>query len=263
MTWWQAALLGLLQGLTEFLPVSSSGHLALAQRLVPGFHQPGVVFDAMLHVGTTVAVLVHEVAALRRMIATAAGRRLALLLGLGTAATAIVAFPLKDLAEGAFGKVSWVGVGLLVTAAVVLATRWLPGGARGENSTGWRDAVSVGLVQGLAVFPGVSRSGATIAAGLAGGLDRAWAARFSFLLSVPAVLGATAASLLGEREALATVGSGFWVSALIGAAVAAVSGYIAVRLVLRALSTRHFHRFAWYCLPLGLIVLALSLGGWW
>lgn len=263
MTWWQAALLGLVQGLTEFLPVSSSGHLALAQRLVPGFHQPGVVFDALLHVGTTAAVLVHEAGTVRSMLREASGRRLVMLLALGTVATAALAFPLKATAEAAFDRVAWVGVGLLVTAAVVLAARWIPGGRLDESETSWRHAVGIGLVQGLAVFPGISRSGTTITAALVGGMERAWAARFSFLLSVPAVLGATAVSLVGERHGLAAVDGSFWSAAAIGGIAAAVSGFVALRIVLRTVTSRHFHRFAWYCLPLGLLVLGLHLGGVW
>lgn len=259
MSWWQAVLLGLLQGVTEFLPVSSSGHLALAQMLIPGFEQPGVVFDAMLHVGTAFAVVWAERRELVRWLTTPQGVRLAGLLVIGTLATAVVAFPLRDLAEDAFEKALWVGAGLLVTAAVVGATARMRGGQRQEATTEWRQAVLVGLVQGLAVFPGVSRSGSTIAAGLLSGLERAWAARFSFLLSVPAIAGATLVQLVSEREAVVAAGTGFWLACGLGAVAAAVAGVIALRLVIRTVSSRVFHRFAWYCLPLGLVVLAV---GW-
>ena len=166
-----AVLLGVLQGLTEFLPVSSSGHLALAQILIPGFTQPGVVFDAMLHVGTAAAVVWYERGEIRRWMTTAAGRRLLGLLVLGTLATAVIAFPVKSLAEAAFVKPLWVGVALLVTGCVVGLTRWLAGGSRAEAGTGWRQAVLIGLAQGAAVVPGLSRSGMTIAAALGAGLD--------------------------------------------------------------------------------------------
>lgn len=259
MSWWQAVLLGLLQGITEFLPVSSSGHLALAQMLIPGFEQPGVVFDAMLHVGTAFAVVWAERRELVRWLTTPQGVRLAGLLVIGTLATAVVAFPLRDVAEEAFEQALWVGAALLVTAVVVGATARMRGGQRQEATTEWRQAVLVGLVQGLAVFPGVSRSGSTIAAGLLSGLERGWAARFSFLLSVPAIAGATLVQLVSEREAVVAAGGGFWLSCGLGAVIAAVSGVIALRLVIRTLSSRVFHRFAWYCLPLGLVVLAV---GW-
>jgi len=259
VSWWHAALLGLLQGVTEFLPVSSSGHLALAQMVVPGFHQPGVVFDAMLHLGTAMAVVWSERAELVRWLTTPSGWRLGGLLVLGTLATAVVALPLERPAEAAFTRPVWVGVGLLITATVVAATRWIGRPGRGEPATGWRDALVVGLVQGLTIFPGVSRSGSTILASLGRGLDRSWAARFSFLLSVPAILGATALQIAGEREALLRMGPGFWLACVLGAVVAGVSGYLSLRVVLRTLGSEVFHRFAWYCLPLGLVVVAVGM----
>lgn len=252
-------LLGLLQGVTEFLPVSSSGHLALAQMVVPGFHQPGVVFDAMLHVGTATAVVWFERAELVRWLTTPTGWRLAGLLVVGTLATAVVALPLENVAEGAFVRPVWVGVALLVTGVVVGATRWLGRGGRGEADTRWRDAVVIGLAQGMTIFPGLSRSGTTILAGLGCGLDRRWAARFSFLLSVPAILAATTLQVVGERHALGALGAEFWVACVVGAIVAGVSGYVCLRVVLRTLSSEVFHRFAWYCLPLGVVVVAVGL----
>ncbi len=255
-----AVMLGLLQGLTEFLPVSSSGHLALAQLLVPGFHQPGVVFDAMLHVGTASAVVWYERREIGHWLGTAAGRRLIGLLLVGTGATAVVAFPIKGVAEAAFVRPMWVGVALVVTGGVVAATRWLPGAGTDERSTGWRQAAVIGLVQGLAVFPGLSRSGLTITAALGSGLDRTWAARFSFLLGVPAIAGVAVLELIDERHALAAVGAGYWAACLVGAAAAAVSGLVALKVVISMLTSRMFHRFSWYCLPVGLLVVLVSWG---
>ena len=263
MTWWQALALGVLQGVTEFLPVSSSGHLALAQmgfnRLGVPFDQPGVVFDAVLHLGTAAAVVWAERRQLRRWLGSGDGPRLALLLIAGTLATAAVAFPLRASATAAFENVALVGACLVVTGVVVLATRVLGGGRGAEETTSWRQACAVGLIQGLAVFPGISRSGATITAGLGVGLDREWAARFSFLLSVPAIAGATLAELISERQALVGGGQGFWIGALIGCIAAGLSGYLALRLVIRTVTSRHFHLFAWYTIPVGLVVLIGSL----
>ena len=261
MTLWQAALLGVLQGLTEFLPVSSSGHLALAQMLIPGFEQPGVVFDAMLHAGTACAVVWFE----RRMIVgwfgSAEGRRLLALLMLGTVATVVVAFPLRRLAVAAFSLPVWVGCGLLVTGAVVAATRLIPGGAGDERTTTWRHAVTAGLAQGLAVFPGLSRSGVTIAASLGAGLGRRWAARFSFLLSVPVIAVVTVGQIVERRAEVMIAGDGFLLACAIGAVAAGVTGFFALQVVIATVSSRVFHRFAWYCVPLGLIVVALAWGG--
>ncbi|HSL17403.1 MAG TPA: undecaprenyl-diphosphate phosphatase [Methylomirabilota bacterium] len=256
-----ALLLGILQGLTEFLPVSSSGHLALAQMLIPGFSQPGVVFDAMLHVGTAAAVLWFERRELGRWLTTATGRRLLALLVLGVAATAAVAFPVKPVAEAAFLRPAWVGAALVITGLVVALTRWLGKGGAGEAGTGWRQAVVVGLAQGLAVFPGLSRSGITIAAALGVGLDRAWAARFSFLLGVPAIAGVAVLQVAGERVAVTVAGPSFWLACLVGAVAAGLSGYLALKIVLRTLSSEVFHRFAWYCVPLGGLVLVLTWRG--
>lgn len=262
MSYLAALLLGLLQGLTEFLPVSSSGHLALAQLVVPGFEQPGVVFDALLHVGTALAVVFFERREILRWAVSLDGHRLAFQLVLGTFATAVLAFPLRDAASAAFAKPVWVGCGLLVTGIVVAGVRSLIGGQRDERTTTWRQAVAVGLVQGAAVFPGVSRSGLTITAGLLAGMERSWAARFSFLLGVPAIFGATAVEVLGHRAELDAAGTAFWGPAALGALAAAVSGYFALKLVLRTLSSRHYHRFAWYCLPLAALVLAAVWLGW-
>jgi len=255
-----AVLLGLLQGLTEFLPVSSSGHLALAQAVVPGFHQPGVLFDAMLHVGTATAVVWYERDQIRRWTVSLEGRRILGLLVIGTLATAVVGFALKRVATEAFHKPAWVGAALIVTGLVVASTKFMPGGDRGEDRTTWRQVVLIGLVQGIAVFPGFSRSGFTISAGLGAGLDRAWAARFSFLLGVPAIAGATLFELLAQRHELASVPASFWLACGVGGVAAALSGYVALIIVLQMVSASTFHRFAWYCIPLGMLVLVLEAG---
>ena len=255
-----AVLLGILQGLTEFLPVSSSGHLALAQMIIPGFSQPGVVFDAMLHVGTAGAVIWFERREIHRWLTSAGGPRLIGLLVLGTLATAVVAFPLKSVAEAAFVRAAWVGFALLVTGSVVALTKWMPGGPRGEAGTTWRQAILIGLVQGMAVFPGLSRSGLTISAALGAGLDRGWAARFSFLLGVPAIAGVAVLEVFDERHALAAAGSGYWLACLVGAIAAGLAGLLALRIVIKTLSSRVFHRFSWYCIPVGLLVIALTWG---
>jgi len=262
MSWWQAALLGLLQGLTEFLPVSSSGHLALAQHLIPGFSQPGVVFDAVLHVGTALAIVWFERRALLRWLHGAEGPRVLGLLVVGTAATAIPGFALRSQAEADFTRLAWVGGFLMLTGLIVLTTYVLPGGEHDARTTGWRSAVAIGLAQGCAVFPGISRSGSTIAAGLGCGLERSWAARFSFLLGVPAIAGATLVEVIGQAGKIEAAGSSFWIACLIGGVTSAVTGYVALGLVLRAVTSRVFYRFAWYCLPLGLLVLVAGLKGW-
>ena len=261
MTLWQGVLLGILQGVTEFLPVSSSGHLALAQMLIPGFKQPGVFFDAILHTGTAFAIVWYERRRITEWFQSASGRRLLGLLFLGTAATAVVALPLRRVAEQAFERPLWVGVALIVTGLVVASTRFLPGGSVGEGETTWRQSVLVGLVQGIAIFPGLSRSGATIAAGLGGGLERSWAARFSFLLSVPAIAAVTVVEIVETQPGMAAAGSLFGLATIAGGLAAGITGYFVLQVVIKTLSSRIFHRFAWYCIPLGILVVALVLGG--
>ena len=261
MTLWQAALLGVLQGLTEFLPVSSSGHLALAQMLIPGFQQPGVVFDATVHAGTAGAVVWFERKRIVSWLGTDSGRRLIALLALGSIATVIVAFPLRRVAVAAFSQPLWVGVGLLLTGVIVATTRLLPGGSGEESTTTWRQAAAIGLAQGLAVFPGLSRSGVTIAASLGTGLDRGWAARFSFLLSVPIILAVTAGQIFESRAELMIAGNPFLLACVVGTLAAGITGYFALQLVIKTVSSRIFHRFAWYCIPLGLLVLVLTRMG--
>ena len=261
MTLWQAVLLGVLQGLTEFLPVSSSGHLALAQMLIPGFEQPGVVFDATLHAGTAGAVVWFERRKIAGWFGSVEGRSLLALLVLGTIATVVIAFPLRRPAVAAFSQPLWVGFGLLLTGVVVATTKLLPGGSRNESATTWRQALIAGLAQGLTVFPGLSRSGVTIAASLGAGLDRGWAARFSFLLSVPVIAVVTAGQIFERQAELVIAGNGFLFACAVGALAAGVTGYFALQVVIKTVSSRIFHRFAWYCIPLGVLVLALTWGG--
>ena len=261
MTLWQGVLLGILQGVTEFLPVSSSGHLALAQMLIPGFEQPGVIFDVLLHAGTGFAVVWYERHQISEWLQTAVGRRILGLLLLGTVASSIVALPLRNMAEQAFERPLWVGIALIVTGLIVAATRFIPGGSVGESGTTWRQSVLVGLAQGLAIFPGLSRSGVTIAVGLGGGLQRSWAARFSFLLSVPAIAAVTVVEIVETQSGMAAAGNGFGLAAIAGGLAAGITGYFALQLVIKTVSSNIFHRFAWYCIPLGILVVALVLGG--
>lgn len=268
MTW--AALLGLavLQGLTEFLPVSSSGHLALAQRLL-GFSEPPMLLNVSLHVGTLAAVLWLYRRELLRVL-VAGGRWLvrplrrdgrwrswaagdeweaeALGLVLGTAVTGVVGLTFRGPFEAAGGSPLALGSLFLVCGALLLATRWAPDG-RAAITPG--RALLIGLAQSIAILPALSRSGTTIAVALFLGVERERAARFSFLLSVPAILGA---ELLGGLSGL----SGADVPPVqhaVGATLAAVVGVVALRTVVLVVRRRALPWFALYLLPLGLAVL--------
>lgn len=255
------ATLGILQGLTEFLPVSSSGHLVLVQSWLPGFREPGVVFHATVHLATLGAVLLYfrrDVAvlahtALRPRGSDPAAVRLLGLVVTGTLPTALVGLLFKDGLERLFSSVPTAASMLLVTGAFLVATDRVRGhGAEIESMRVWH-ALLIGLVQGMAIIPGVSRSGATVAAGVLSGLGRDLALRYSFLLSIPAILGAFTLQLLshglgGTRE---INGLGYGIAFL----AAFVIGYLAIELLLRVVLSRRLTWFALYCWGLGLTVL--------
>ena len=256
-------LLGLLQGLTEFLPISSSGHLALAEQLFR-IHKPGIVFDIFVHFGTLLSVLwVFRPRIARLVLAPIRGGKDLRLLGMlivGAIPTGVLGLALDSVAEAAFVR-SWaVGLGLLVTASVLFfVERRGSASAKSLEQLNWREALWVGLAQGLAVLPGISRSGSTIAMGLFLGLRREDAAEFSFLLFIPAILGAT---LLKLGEALSQPGAhgALWGSYLAGTVVAFLSGILAIRFLMKFLRERRLTPFAVYCLALGLLALLWHVG---
>jgi undecaprenyl-diphosphatase len=272
--------LGILQGLTEFLPISSSGHLALAEQLL-GVHKPGIVFDIFVHFGTLLSVVwVFRQRILRLVLAPLRGGEDLRLLGMlivGSIPTGILGLALDSAAEAAFVR-SWaVGLGLLVTAGVLLIAEALtrlrlgqasldvhlrqPSAGEGEQSRRslaqltWRDALWIGLAQGVAVLPGISRSGSTIAMGVLVGLRRTDAAEFSFLLFIPAIVGATALKLAEALSDPATH-SALWGSYLAGTIAAFLSGIVAIHFLMRFLRERRLTPFAVYCLALGLVAIA-------
>jgi undecaprenyl-diphosphatase len=253
-----AALLGLIQGLTEFLPVSSSGHLAVAQYFLPGFSQPGLLFDIVLHLGTLLAVLIYfrrEIVFMLRALGPGnegtSWRRLWILLVVGTLPAVVAALLLGDIIEKSFSSLSVIGVTWMVTGLLLLSTSWLTTNERAFEDLTLRDALTVGLFQGAALLPGISRSGSTIVGALFRGLSHDAAARFSFLLSIPAIIGAAVYELprVSLLEADAAVGY------LVGFAVAFLVGYISIGVVLQLLAIRRFHLFGYYCLAAGGAVL--------
>lgn len=254
--------LGILQGLTEFLPVSSSGHLVLFQSWLPGFREPGVLFHSTVHLATLGAVLAwfrRDVGALVRAAvmpgrADPAAARLLWMVAAGTVPTALIGLLFREALEGLFSSVSTVASMLLVTGTLLFATdraRERPGDIRSMR-TG--HALMVGIAQGIAIIPGISRSGASVAAGIFSGLGRALALRFSFLLSVPAILGAFALQLPThglDRAAEINV-PGYGLAFL----AAFAAGYASIGLLLKLLLSRRLTWFACYCWVLGAAVLA-------
>jgi undecaprenyl-diphosphatase len=266
-----ALVLGVVQGLTEFLPVSSSGHLAFGQALVPGFRQVGVLFDVMLHVGTLAALLVHY----RRLLASestalvsrdrqARSRaiRLLVLIGVATIPTAVVGLALKKTVESAFENLPMVGVAELATAALLAGTVLRRRGAVSRDTMTVGQALVIGSFQGLAVLPGLSRSGSTIAAALFLGCAGAWAADFAFLLAIPGIAGA---ALVENLSAFRRLGGAFFespdfVKYCVGAAAAGAVGYVTIGWMIRLVSGRRVHYFAIYCALFGIFLL-LAFGG--
>ena len=208
------AALGILQGLTEFLPVSSSGHLVILQALLPGFQEPGVLFHATVHLATLGAVLVYfraDVAGIARAAlmpsrADPAAARLLWLVAAGTVPTALIGFLLAEPLERLFASVPTAASMLLLTGALLFATDRAGERTGGIAGMGVTHALVIGFVQGAAIVPGISRSGATVAAGVFCGLERGLALRYSFLLSIPAIAGAFALQLATHGfEGAATV----------------------------------------------------------
>jgi undecaprenyl-diphosphatase len=262
MSVWSAIALGILQGLTEFLPVSSSGHLALVEHFA-GIESPGVTFEVLVHFGTALAVIVF----FRRRIALILGAlcrlalrreydrdeaRLGLHLLVGTAPAGAVGVVFGSKVEAAFGSPALVSACLLATGVVLWATRRLPPGRKARGSL-W-DAILIGAAQAGAVFPGVSRSGATVSAGLGLGLERKAAADFAFLLAVPVILGATAVSL---GDALGS-GSLPGAAAIAGTAAAFLAALPAIRVLLGAVIAGRLHLFSYYCWIAGALGLVLT-----
>ena len=250
-------ILGLVQGLTEFLPISSSGHLVLAQKLL-GFQGPTVAFDVILHLGTTAAVLIYFRRTIMEICVSAVsgtqkdyGRRWIIMLILATIPTAIIGFAFKDQLEAMFEDPQSLAIQFWITGILLLITDRIRVRANPSDKIKAGQSLIVGVAQGIAIIPAISRSGITIAAGVFSGMNRETAARFSFLLSVPAILGAT----LLEAGAISQITKPDILPISIGTLVAFVSGYLAIDLLLKMVVKRDLWVFAVYLLLIGLVAL--------
>jgi undecaprenyl-diphosphatase len=253
MTYGEAALLGLIQGLTEFLPVSSTAHLLLAQKAL-AMEKHDLHLEVAAHLGTLVAVLVYYrtllVSMVRDFLLGGPGRRLAWLVVLGTVPAVLVGLFLKNalgLREDAFVA----AVDLTIVGSFLIATHWA---RRRPHEPGWVDATVVGVAQACAaVFPGISRSGSTIGTSLFCGNDPQWAARFSFLLSIPAILGG--AVVEAHHEGLPRADE--WPALGVAAAVAFLFGLAAIHVLLRIVARGRLAVFGPYCIAVGVAALLL------
>jgi undecaprenyl-diphosphatase len=260
----ESIVLGVIQGLTEFLPVSSSGHLVLLQKIF-GIQEGSLFFDVMLHCGTLVAVFV----VLRRDIWAILKKPIqpvVLYLIIATIPTVIVALLFKDAIEGAFHSGGFLGFAFFFTGCALLFSEWLAGRAAAAKKSRlemtWLDSLVIGICQAVAIIPGVSRSGLTLSGALGRGLDRDKAARFSFLLSIPAILGALVLQIKdiateGMSAALDGIGSAQLIA---GTLAAALVGVFAVTLMLKIVREKSLRGFAIYVFVLGAFVLIDQFG---
>ena len=268
-------LLGLVQGLAEFLPISSSGHLAIAAHFMgqAGIGEPPPFFDVLLHLGTLAAVFAAYWQDIREMIAElicgvrdlARGttptpippaRRLILLIIVGTLPLFVV-LPVKDFIEGLGDNIYFVAGALIVTGFLLFASDRVKKGRKTEKTATLLDVLLVGVAQAIATCPGISRSGTTITAGCFVGLDRRFAVRYSFLMSIPAILGANILTLKDAITEKTIIVSDIPVY-LVGVAVAAVVGYLCIRLLKMIADKGRFGWFAYYCWVAGAATLGMQ-----
>jgi undecaprenyl-diphosphatase len=265
MNFFEAMILGIVQGLTEFLPISSSGHLVIFQHLL-GIYSDNISFEVVVHLGTLLSVIIVYYQDIKKMIVAFFGGitrkniavryqndsyfRLSILVILGTIPAVLTGFLLEDFFTSIFHNVRLVGITLIITGMAIFGTHWQPP-TRHPITAG--KSLLIGLAQAIAILPGISRSGFTISSALYLGIDRSEAARFSFLLAIPAIAGA---ALLHLTELFSGSITGMGIPALLtGFASSFIIGYFAIHFLLSVLKSGYFKYFATYCLAAGLIVL--------
>lgn len=251
----EVLILAVVQGLTEWLPVSSSGHLVISQKVL-GLNLP-LIYSVMLHVGTLIVVLVvfwkdiAEIirALVKRDFETEEGK-LALFIAVGSVPIAIIGFVFYDFFESLFSNLLAVGLALLITGGVLFFSEK----RIGNRKIGILDSLLIGLAQGVTIIPGISRSGVTVATGLLRRVDKAIAFKYSFLLSVPAVIGAT---VMESRELV--VGNVDMVPLFLGAIISMIVGYVSLKLLQKIVMKEKFHLFAYYCWTVGLAIILFTI----
>lgn len=270
----QAVISGIVQGLTEFLPVSSTGHLVLASaayKYISGksFIMGGneeIFFDIMLHFGTLIALFIYfkkDIIDLTKTFFNAIKNKsfkdnpeamLPVYMMIGTIATAGVVIPFKDIFEADMNNPSIVGIQIIITGLLLFFTEFYSSRMlKVDNIITWKKSILIGIAQGIAVSPGISRSGSTIAAGLVTGLDRVNAARFSFLLSIPIIILAIIADF-ADQIGQGDIWGFNWTAIIIGTVLSAIVGYYCVKYFIIYLSKHRLDIFAYYCVAIGLFM---------
>ena len=247
----EALFLAVVQGLTEWMPVSSSGHLVITQTVL-GLNPP-LIFDVMLHVGTLIVVLtvfrkdIADIikAVIKRDFETEEGK-LALFIVVGSVPIAIIGFVFYDFFKSLFSNLLAVGVAIIITGSVIFFSEK----RIGNRKMGIIDSLLIGLAQGVAIIPGISRSGITVATGLLRKIDKTKAFRYSFLLSVPAVIGAT---VMESKDLV--LGNMDMAPVFLGATISMIVGYVSLKLLQKIVMNEKFHLFAYYCWTVGIAII--------
>lgn len=274
MTYFEATILGLVQGLAEFLPISSSGHLALLQSWFKIDESKVLLFTVLLHVGTLISVfivywkdiweLIVELVLTIRDLCTGKGlrmeerpvRKLGVMIIVATIPTAIIGFAFGDFFDSLYTSVLPIGIGLIITGFLLVFAEKINTGNRGIKQMNCRNAIFIGLVQGIAICPGISRSGSTLFGSLVCNLDRKFAVKYVFLISIPSILGSAILETPAAIEAGVTasqLGPVIW-----GMAVAAISGLVAIKGMIKIVSDKKLSWFSYYVWALGLVVVIYS-----
>ena len=275
MTIFESIVLGLVQGFSEFLPISSSGHLAALEYFFDIDPEKVLFFAVMLHFGTLVSIfiayrkdiaaLLVELVALSKDIFKGKGldvnknetRRLGVMIVVATIPTAIIGLLFNDAFGALYGSLLAIGIGLLITGTCLWFAEKVGGGNIGVMKMNYRNALFIGICQGIAICPGISRSGSTMVGGLACKFDRAHAIRFAFLISIPSVLGAF---ILELPDALkAGVDGGDMLSIAIGMVVAAISGFAAIKMMIRVVTNQKLYYFSFYTWVVGALLVGYSI----
>lgn len=275
MTYFEAVILGLVQGLAEFLPISSSGHLALLQQWFGIDENKVLLFAVLLHVGTLISVfivywkdiweLIVELCLTIKDLCTGKGlrleerpvRKLGVMIIVATIPTAVIGLLFNDIFDKLYTSVLPIGIGLIITGFLLVLAERTVNSSRGIEKMNFRNALFIGTVQGIAICPGISRSGSTLFGSLICNLDRKFAVKFVFLISIPSILGSAVMEAPEAIEAgidMAQLGP-----VLVGMVVAAISGLIAIKTMIKIVSDKKLSYFSYYVWALGAIVVLYSI----
>lgn len=275
MGYFKAIILGLVQGLAEFLPISSSGHLALLQNLFKVSPDKVLFFAVMLHLGTLISVfivywkdiweLLVELVITIKDLVTGRGlrlqerpvRKLGVMIIVATIPTALIGLLFQDFFNGLYLSYTAIGAGFLITGIIMFAAEKMGSASRGIEKMNFRNAIFVGVLQGIAICPGISRSGSTLVGGLTTGLKRDFAVKFAFLISIPSILGSVVLEVPDAIEA--GIEASQTGPILAGMVVAAVSGFIAIKTMIRIVSDKKLSYFSYYVWVLGICTIGYGL----